>query len=147
MIHGCSCLSSFHAKGFICTIVLISLGSSVEAVIGERGRFLWICCGWSDAAPDGTLAPSSGLPLHDWPALCGRYELVQAADAARFGVETSSAAVRQQQERAAALQAALTQTPGRPVSLQREARPAPAALLCLLKKSSEFKCTRYADPT
>ena len=48
---------------------------------------------------------------------------MQAADAQRFGVDASGEADRQQRERAAALQAALTQPPGRPVSLQREVSP------------------------
>ena len=69
-----------------------------------------------------------------------RYELVQAADAQRFGVDSSSEADRQQQERAAALQAALTQPPGRPVSLQREVCPPPdtftKALFALAVSSS-----------
>ena len=46
--------------------------------------------------------------------------MVQAADALRFGSDTGSAAGQQQQEYAAALQAALRQPIGRPVSLQRE---------------------------
>ena len=58
---------------------------------------------------------------------CRRYELVQAADAQRFGVGASGEADRQQRERAAALQAALTQPPGRPVSLQREVTPLQAS--------------------
>ncbi len=57
---------------------------------------------------------------------CRRYELVQAADAQRFGVGASGEADMQQRERAAALQAALTQPPGRPVSLQREVTPVQA---------------------
>ena len=56
---------------------------------------------------------------------------MQAADAQRFGVDASSEADRQQRERAAALQAALTQPPGRPVSLQREVSAGPVSCQCL----------------
>lgn len=49
--------------------------------------------------------------------------MMQAMDALRWGPGSSSLAVRQQQEHAAALQAALRQPLGRPVSLQREVRP------------------------
>ena len=45
---------------------------------------------------------------------------MQAVDALRWGIDSSSPMVQQQQEYAAALQAALRQPLGRPVSLQRE---------------------------
>ena len=51
-----------------------------------------------------------------------RFDLMQAVDALRWGPDTSSPVVRQQQEHAAALQAALRQPIGRPVSLEREVR-------------------------
>ena len=52
-----------------------------------------------------------------------RYEMMQAGDALRWGADTSSPAVQQQLEHVAALEAALRQPLGRPVSLQREVRP------------------------